>query len=83
MKVVLKQQYHIPKQQTTTDNRKKRNGARNIIWFNPPYSQNVKTNIRKTFLKLVKNHFPRDNKLCKYIQQKYSEIKLQLHEKYV
>ena len=27
-----------------------RNRARNIIWFNPPYSQNVKTNIRKTFL---------------------------------
>ena len=28
--------------------------ARNIIWLNPPYNQNVKTNIGKTFLKLVK-----------------------------
>ena len=32
----------------------KRNRLRNVIWFNPPFSQNVKTNIGKTFLKLVK-----------------------------
>ena len=42
-----------------------RNRARNIIWFNPPYRQNVKTYIGKTFLKLVKKHFPRDHKLHK------------------
>ena len=34
--------------------RSNRNRASNIIWFNPPYSQNVKTNIGKTFLKLTK-----------------------------
>ena len=33
--------------------RSNRNRA-SIIWFNPPYSQNVKTNIGKTFLKLTK-----------------------------
>ena len=48
---------------TTTANN--RNRARNIIWFNPLYSQNVKTNIGKTFLNLVKKHFPRDHKLYK------------------
>ena len=37
----------------------------NIIWFNPPYSQNAKTNIGKAFLKLVKKHFPRGHKLYK------------------
>ena len=30
---------------------------RKIIWFNPPYSMNVETNIDKTFLKLVKSIF--------------------------
>ena len=34
--------------------RSNRNRASNITWFNPSYSQNVKTNIGKTFLKLTK-----------------------------
>ena len=50
---------------TTTTNGNNRNRARDIVWFNPPYSQNVKTNIGKTFLKLVKKHFPRGHKLYK------------------
>ena len=50
---------------TTTTNGNNRNRARDIVWFNPPYSQNVKTNLGKTFLKLVKKHFPRGHKLYK------------------
>ena len=50
---------------TKTTNVNNRNRARNIIWFNPSYSQNVKTNIGKAFLKLVKKHFPRGHKLYK------------------
>ena len=50
---------------TKTANVKNRNRARNIMWFNPSYSQNVKTNIGKRFLKLVKKHFPRGHKLYK------------------
>ena len=42
-----------------------RNGLRKVIWFNPPFSQSVKTNIGKTFLKLVKQHFPKHHKLNK------------------
>ena len=42
-----------------------RNRNRKIIWFNPPFSQNVKTNIGKTFIKLVKKHFPKHHKLSK------------------
>ena len=39
---------------------------RKIIWYNPPYSANIKTNIGKTFLNLIKNkHFPKTNKLHK------------------
>ena len=36
-----------------------------VIWFNPPYSLNVKANIGKVFLKLVRKHFPRSHKLSK------------------
>ena len=48
-----------------TPNVNNRNRARNIIWFNPLYSQNVKTNIGKIFLKLLKKHFPKCHKLHK------------------
>ena len=34
---------------------------RNIIWFNPPYSMNVATNVGRTFLELVNKHFPAGN----------------------
>ena len=39
--------------------------GRKIIWFNPPYNRNVKTNIGKSFLKLLKKHFTRDHKYFK------------------
>ena len=42
---------------------KGKNRQRNIIWFNPPYSMNVATNIGRTFLKLVDKHFPKKSKL--------------------
>ena len=38
---------------------------RKIIWFNPPYNQNMSTNIPKIFLKLVDKHFPRTHRLHK------------------
>ena len=37
--------------------RNKRKRTRNIIWFNPPYSENVKTNIGRRFLSLIDKHF--------------------------
>ena len=47
----------------TTNNKKQR--KRNIISFNLPCSQNVKTNIGKIFLNLIKKHFPPQHKLYK------------------
>ena len=44
---------------------KSRNRSRNMIWFNPPYSQNVRTNIAKSFLCLIDKHFPKSHKLHK------------------
>ena len=41
---------------------KTRNRKRNIIWFNPPYSKNVSTNVGKKFLTLIEKHFPENHK---------------------
>ena len=43
--------------------RTKRKRNRKIIWFNPPYSMNLKTNIGKKFLALLDKHFPRGSVL--------------------
>ena len=42
-----------------------RKGTRKIIWFNPAFSLNVKTNVAKMFSQLIDTHFPRTNKLHK------------------
>ena len=36
---------------------------RNTIWFNPPFSCNVSTNVAKKFLQLLDKHFPPSNSL--------------------
>ena len=45
-----------------------------IIWYNPPYSTNIKTNIGKTFLNLIKKHFPKTNKLHKIFNKNTVKI---------
>jgi len=44
---------------------RRRNRPRNIIWFNPPYSENVQTNIASSFLRLIDKHFPKSHVLHK------------------
>ena len=39
-----------------------RNRNRKVIWLNLPYSQNMKTNIGKLSLRLVRKHFPKNSK---------------------
>ena len=36
-----------------------------IVWFNPPFSKNVKTNIGRKFLRLLAKHFPLHHRLHK------------------
>ena len=48
-------------------NNEGRSRKRNVIWFNPPFSQNVSTNVAKYFLSLVDKHFPRNNEKFKKI----------------
>ena len=48
-----------------TKTKKKKLRKRNVIWFNPPYSDNVETNIGKKFLQLLTKHFPPNHRLHK------------------
>ena len=45
--------------------RPRRNRQRNFIWFNPPFSKNVKTKIARSFLHLEDTHFSAGHKLHK------------------
>ena len=47
----------------SNNNRKKR--KQNIIWFNPPFSENVATNIRKEFFSLLSKYFSPNNRCHK------------------
>ncbi|GFR64000.1 hypothetical protein ElyMa_005496100 [Elysia marginata] len=51
--------------ETKTTNRRKRR----IIWFNPPYSKNVSSNISKKFLDLLNSCFPQNQKIHKIVNK--------------
>ena len=51
-----------PSQQTPPNQKSRR---RNIIWFSPPFSKNVKTNIGRAFISLIDRCFPTGHKLRK------------------
>ncbi len=48
---------------------KKKNRSRKIVWFNPPYSKNVKTNVGRTFLRLLSKHFPKEHRYHKILNR--------------
>ena len=54
--------YH-PANENVSNN--KRNRKRNVIWFNPPFSVNVKTKVGNYFLNLIRKHFPPRHKFSK------------------
>ena len=45
--------------------RSKRQRHRKVTWFNPPFYLNVKTNVAKVFLQIVKECFPSNHPLHK------------------
>ena len=57
-----KLEFKPPPQGPPTQKRKR---PRNVIWFNPPYNKNVKTNIGRPFISLINRSFPTDRKLRK------------------
>ena len=50
---------------TTTPPSTKRRRRRNVIWYNPPFSKSVKSNVARNFLQLLEKHFPDSNPLHK------------------
>ena len=46
--------YLVP---NTQSNRRSRSRRRKVIWYNPPYSENVSTDIGHRFLNLIRKHF--------------------------
>ena len=61
-------------QMNQKQNKTKRKRNRKIIWYNPPYNMNLKTNIGKTFLKLIDKHFHKNHPLNKIINRKNVKI---------
>ena len=59
---------------TTKTTKEKRSRKRNITWFNPPYSKDVKTDIGKNFLKLIDTCFPPSNILHKVLNRNTVKI---------
>ena len=53
---------------------KKNTRKRNITWFNPPFSQNVSTNVGKYFLLLIPKHFPNNHKYHKIFNKNTMKI---------
>ena len=50
-------------------NTRKGKRSRNIIWFNPPFSRNVNTNVPKTFLDFLDKHLSKSKKLHKFFNR--------------
>ena len=40
-----------------------------MIWFNPPWNDEVSTNIAKKFLGMINSHFPRGSVLGKHFNR--------------
>ena len=53
---------------------RRRNRGRNIIWFNPPFSNSVETNVGKEFLRLLDRHFPAHDPLHKIFNRQTVKV---------
>ena len=42
---------------------------RNILWFNPPWNDDVVTNIARKFLNMIEKHFPKNSEFHKYFNK--------------
>ena len=62
----FKLKYNPPNNLDKKNNRKR---TRNVTWFNPPYSDNITTNIGKTFFKLLDKCFPPGHQLRKLLNR--------------
>ena len=71
---VLKKSGFNEKLDYTPPVRRNRRQRRNIIWYNPPFDLQVKTNIGKTFLRIIDKHFPTHHRLHPIINRNNVKI---------
>lgn len=57
-----------------SEKKNKRSRKRKVIWFNPPYNHDVKTNVGYEFLKIVRECFPPGHKLHKILNKNTIKI---------
>ena len=55
-------------------NSNRKNRHRDIIWYNPPYSKNVATNVGRAFLKILDKEFPKGHVLLKIFNRNTIKI---------
>ena len=65
---------YLPNEVQQLENNEGRKRKRKIIWLNPPYSKNVKTNVGKVFLKLLKKNFSASHILHKIFNKNTVKI---------
>ena len=65
----LKEAGYIEQLKYLKSKTKKNTRKRNIIWFNPPYNQNVDNDRGRPFLNVIDGNFPKTNKLSKIINR--------------
>ena len=59
---------------TPRPTRRTRRRKREVIWYNPPFDLQVKTNIGRTFLRLIDKHFPPHHRLHTVINRSTVKI---------
>ena len=69
--------YNLEQWKPTRVNKKRK---RSIVWFNPPYSRNVATNIGKEFFNLLGIHFPTQHPLHRLFNRNSQVVILVHHE---
>ena len=52
-----------------TQTERKKTRKRSVIWFNPPWNDEVSTNVAKKFLGMVARHFPKGSALGKHFNK--------------
>ena len=57
-----------------TNNKDSRRRKRNITWYNPPFSENVATNVGQSFLRIIDEEFPSKHPLHKIFNRKTVKV---------
>ena len=69
--------YNIEYKEKGHDNKNKRTRSRQVLWFNPPYSCHVKTDLGRKFLKIIDKIFKKSHPLRKIFNRSCMKISYQ------